>query len=346
MLPPRPGQPSFQHPVASLPPYSRPSAGIAAPLPLPANVAEALGLDSPKVAPISKWVFLTLGMLLLVFVSLLPVWDALSLTKDFNYVFWQGQILPWTLICVCVALPVIFLLMTEIAYSFGRTTQTLVSVISVTMTILALLLVSISMPLSSRAAETANSLMQTCASSPEPLLIRNHYLDLLRLRQTPDCAQMSSVEACAGFVEKQPYTAYLKDLETNYKCSGFCFEAPKVSLVERPPDDARGKVRLSFSKERSFFGRTRDKIPAVSALELDAAGKAMLDTARDESLAEAAPPTLFSTANFKATCHGAAARNMLVFGREVGFQMWYLGIALLSLSIVIGVLEWGAIIAK
>lgn len=337
MLPPRPGQPSFQHPVASMPLCSRSGAGIAAPRPLPANVAEALGLDSPKVAPISKKVFLTLGVLLLVSVSFLPVWDSFALTKDFNFVFWQGQILPRILLCACVALPIVFLLMTEIAYNAGQSAQTLVSVVSVTMTVLALLLIMISMPLSSRTTETANSLMHSCASSPVPLLIRSHYLDLLRLRQMPECAQMPSVEACAGFVDKQPYTAYLKDLETNYKCSGFCFEAPKVTVIKRPPDG------LLLSKERSFFRSTRERIPATSALELDAAGKAMLDT---ESMVEAAPPTLFSTANFKATCHGAAARNMLDFGREVGFQMWYLGIALLCLSIVIGVLEWGAIITK
>jgi len=58
------------------------------------------------------------------------------------------------------------------------------------------------------------------------------------------------------------------------------------------------------------------------------------------------PPTLFSQANFRASCDGAAARNLIDFTRDTGNQMWYMGIVLIALSMCTGLWEWSAYVPK
>merc|ERR1719199_1089618 len=51
------------------------------------------------------------------------------------------------------------------------------------------------------------------------------------------------------------------------------------------------------------------------------------------------PPTLFSQANFQASCDGMAARNMRNFAGDVADQTFYEGIMLVIVSIIIGFLK-------
>jgi len=61
----------------------------------------------------------------------------------------------------------------------------------------------------------------------------------------------------------------------------------------------------------------------------------------DVELEQAAnyPPTLFSDANYQASCEGMAARSMINFAGDVGFQTFYQGIYLVLISISMGSLK-------
>merc|ERR1740120_74186 len=51
------------------------------------------------------------------------------------------------------------------------------------------------------------------------------------------------------------------------------------------------------------------------------------------------PPTLFSDANYQASCEGMAARSMINFAGDVGFQTFYQGIYLVLIAISMGVMK-------
>merc|ERR1719258_231454 len=51
------------------------------------------------------------------------------------------------------------------------------------------------------------------------------------------------------------------------------------------------------------------------------------------------PPTLFSDANYKASCEGMAARDMRNFAGDIGFQTFYQGIYLVLIAIATGFLK-------
>merc|ERR1719382_562604 len=51
------------------------------------------------------------------------------------------------------------------------------------------------------------------------------------------------------------------------------------------------------------------------------------------------PPTLFSDANYQASCEGMAARDMRNFAGDVGYQTFYQGIYLVLIAIATGFLK-------
>merc|ERR1719498_1864867 len=70
--------------------------------------------------------------------------------------------------------------------------------------------------------------------------LHDHYNYLLKLRSQPGCINRTSVEKCPGYKESPPYTAFLKQLELDHACSGFCYQAGASynALVESSSETA------------------------------------------------------------------------------------------------------------
>merc|ERR1719399_1962888 len=90
-----------------------------------------------------------------------------------------------------------------------------------------------------------------CSSEQTVMMVVNMFITLLGLthrtfeywtvlnniRSQPECATKASVEECAGFEVAAPYTTFLKTMETNFRCSGFCWKPPPV-LADTSAADA------------------------------------------------------------------------------------------------------------
>mmetsp|Transcript_8728 Transcript_8728/g.24621 ORF Transcript_8728/g.24621 Transcript_8728/m.24621 type:complete len:402 (+) Transcript_8728:75-1280(+) len=280
-----------------------------------------------KVVPLNKNMFLAMGMILLAMLCFLPIWDSIDMLRNINYAFWGQRGLPVTVIIVSCLIVVFFFFTTE-AF-FGRwknelhTTQSLVVMASLFVTLLGLVLVLVSLPLSQKAIETHNDIVYQCGNTQATRRVKDFYTTLLHLRQTPACKNKYTIEECAGYSEEKPYTAYLKAMENNFRCSGFCYNPPgsSASTLQVNATDAAGS---NATMEAVRFGLTA----TASSLAGGAVSRY--------------PPTLFSNANFEASCDGAAARNLMNFARDTGYQMWYMGIVLIALSICMGLWEWSA----
>jgi len=268
---------------------------------------ERLAPPPCKVIPLDKNTFVQMGLLLLTMLCFLPVWDSIDMLQNLNYAFWGPPGLPLTVIAVSGLILVFFFCTAEAFFDRWRneihTAQSLVVMSSLFVMLLGLVLVLVSLPLTHRTLALHNSIAYECGISESTRPVAVHYANLLRIRLLPECAAETSVEACRGFQEQSPITSYLKDLESEFRCSGFCYKGPRTNTT--------------FGRQHATIG---------SRIQ--------------------APPTLFSLSNFQASCEGAAGRDLINFSQDTGKEMWYVGVTLISLSVVMNFWEWTFRFAK
>merc|ERR1719379_2552979 len=156
-----------------------------------------------------------------------PIWNAASLLHDDNYVFWSGRAVPLWLITLCVVIIVLYVVTILSFFTYSRpsvqTEQTIMMIANIFITLLGLVLMLISLPLSRQSIETYNNLIHRCDYSEQTHRLYEYSQVLHNIRAEPDCAKKYSVEECKGYEEAPPYTSFLKGMEDNFKCSGFCY---------------------------------------------------------------------------------------------------------------------------
>jgi len=273
------------------------------------------------------------------------VWDSLEMLGNLNYVFWAPQGLPLTVIIVSILILVFFALTTEAFFQRWRSemhnAQSLVVISSLFIMLFGLVLVLVSLPLAEKAADIHNEIVYECGNTEGTRDLRLHYMSLLSLRQDAICAAEYSVETCKGFVANGHYTPYLKRMEETFRCSGFCYEVPSVA--------GQNTSLLAKQRRQQLVQRQQAQAPPTQAVLANVTQPGTVVATEKQAPQKGVkmyPPTLFSNANFKASCDGAAARNLINFARDTGYQMWYMGVVLISLSVMIGLWEWTVYVSK
>ena len=182
-----------------------------------------------------------------------------------------------------------------------------------------------------------------------------HAQVLQNIRAQPACAGKYSVEECEGYEDAKPYTEFLKVMENEFHCSGFCYQPTahlQASLVQ---EVSAGGARAAATAVAAKSGsNATSHASAVPSQEADArrhgrrvAPVTLLSTEekvaeRTAAVAETGsryPPSLFSDANYQASCEGMAARDMKNFAGDVSFQTFYQGVYLLLIAIATGFLR-------
>merc|ERR1719236_381255 len=275
----------------------------------------------------------------------IPIWNAASLLNDENYVFWVGSAVPGWLITLCVLVIVLYAVTIFAFFKYSRpsvrTEQTIMMIANIFITLLGLSLMLLSLPLSRQSIETYNNLMHRCDYSEQTHRMYEYSQVLHNIRSRPDCAKKFSVEECAGYEPAPPYTSFLKAMESDFRCSGFCYKAnplagaPAGAQAPAPsPPPAKGLVQHTTSVTRRL-NRHHHHEDKVTPLEV-----ALNQQGISANTLEAQyPPTLFSDANYKASCEGMAARDMRNFAGDIGFQTFYQGIYLVLIAIATGFLK-------
>jgi hypothetical protein len=323
--------------------------------------------------------FLTIvGAMLLILVSITPVWDCVILLWSDTYVYFLGRSTPFWVISFCIGIVVVFLIammaMERLSRMAHLTDQTFMYLFTATITTLGLGLLCFSLPLQWNTKVAYTELMRDCNIGPRTEPLYNYYNALLKMRVEPDCINLESIEQCAGYEEHYPFTGFLKQMELGYMCSGFCYglgdkplalgdnstlpltavlaqQASEVSpsagnLIEanqkqtstrghsgRHPkrQDTQTMVLLSAEQTLSRVAPLWETLPQGAG----DTGNNMIPT----GWMRAYPPTLFTNANFKTTCEGAAARELRFTAVESGILMYLEGAALLVTSIIMGFLK-------
>lgn len=312
---------------------------------------------SRAAAPVA--VFMGSGILLLGMLCIVPIWNAVALMEDPNYAFWEGRRTPTMMVALCVGVVATYVLSVMLFFGASRhqaqTEQTIMMIASIFITVLGLGLMLMSLPLSRQAIDTYNNLMHRCEYSEQTHRMYEYSQVLQNIRAQPACAGKYSVEECEGYEDAKPYTEFLKVMENEFHCSGFCYQPTahlQASLVQ---EVSAGGARAAATAVAAKSGsNATSHASAVPSQEADArrhgrrvAPVTLLSTEekvaeRTAAVAETGsryPPSLFSDANYQASCEGMAARDMKNFAGDVSFQTFYQGVYLLLIAIATGFLR-------
>mmetsp|Transcript_45829 Transcript_45829/g.84040 ORF Transcript_45829/g.84040 Transcript_45829/m.84040 type:complete len:385 (+) Transcript_45829:142-1296(+) len=327
--------------------------------PGPEDVGQHKGLQ------MSKNTFLMQGTFLLTMLCFLPVWDSLALLESPNYTIFMGKGLPLMVIAICLISVLGFMLMAEATLSHWRSTQAssgprasvqnMAVAMAMLITMFGLGLVFTSMPLSTRALQTYNSLMFTCAAGSTTHPVYEVYSNLLALRLTADCKDMYSVEECVGF-QPSLEAEFLKYAEQHLRCTGFCayqlttsalLEGNNTLTAEEIKEGLDLAQKASQLKDQSAGAHSdsavrKRKVVRKGAGTLAKDGAVATVSGSGAYFSGEAPqvPTLFSKANLKISCEHAAAWNVMTLSRDIALSMWYLGIGLIIIAMIMTVWDW------
>lgn len=323
---------------------------------------------------VSKSGLICYGGLILALICFLPCWDSVQMLRSPNFVQWIGSTLPICMFVLCFLLIIFFVSMSESVFSQrqGVNMQNIALMCSLFITMSGLLLVVVSLPLSHETVEVANELAYDCQGQ-RARDVALAYDTLAALRATPPCASLESVEECQGF-QASPEALYLKQMEGGFRCSGFCArsgagvaaaaptdaEEPAAEEAAAEPEEAEVAEAEPAAEEAAaepeeavvdadadsslllMHGKLQHHIAQKMNRAMVGPRVALVATGLNATQPVALPPTLFSHADYQTSCDGAASRDLLNFGREVGWQSWYTGIILVSISILVGILEWSS----
>jgi len=273
------------------------------------------------------------GSLLLVMMAMVPIWNAAALLSDFNYLFWAGARTPQMIILVLACLVPFYALIA--AMFFFRATQEALNEQNIMMigttfvTLFGLCLMIGSLFLTNQAEVTSTNLLYNCDYSPETHRLYEYSQVLQNIRATPKCALKFSVQECDGYQDAAPYTTFLQEMESSFKCAGFCYRAP---AQEEQEEQNRRRRR----RRKSALVEALSKVHVDHVMPLALVSKAA-ETRLDAS--SKYPPTLFSDSNWQASCENMAAREMKNFAGDIGIQTFYQGLYLVLISVATGFLK-------
>jgi len=289
----------------------------------------------PVVVP--RIAFVGMGIVFLVLLCLVPMLNAVRLLQDPSSMFWLGPDLPMTLLWRCAAVIALY----AIAVCFclacasgpqAKVEQHVMFIANASIVLLGMALILSSVALSRQSMDTYLGLMRGCDHSLKAHRLHEYAQVLANIRTSRHCAPLYSVEECEGFEAAPPYTDYLKALESDLHCAGFCYAAPPG-----PPGGGGGGSFAAAPRRRGpgaslLRARRRGQGAQGGRLAAAAAGRPG-DRPGDGDEALAAPaPTLFSRASYQAPCEGLAAREVRNVAGDVGVQTFYQGIYMVVLA--------------
>lgn len=260
------------------------------------------------------------GCSLLTLLAVVPLWNANTLLQNSNYIFWAGRSIPHWIVVICVAIVLLYAASIQLFFRNAndqkQIEQTIMIVASIFITLFGFFLMVVSFPLTQQAELTYTNLVGRCGSSEQTHRLYEYSHVLQNIRATPACAMKYSIEECAGYQESAPYTQFLRGMETNFRCAGFCYTPPPVGFSQPALLSAKQNVRQqSLATEGAHTEKRSLPTPTLY------------------------PPTLFSDLNFQASCDGMAARDMKNFVGDIGNQTFYQGVYLIFVAVCCGFLK-------
>lgn len=258
----------------------------------------------------------------------IPVWNALRMLSDPIFMYFLGSDIPSMILIVCTSVIAFYVLLLALFFRFAkpeaRTEQTMLLIANSFVTLLGVSVLLLAFPLTQAAVSFSTDVMQHCEFGAGLRELHNTSMEMDKLRRDPACAIRISIENCSGYVATE-HSEILRAMEDRYRCSGWCVaQAASAGLLQL-------EARSPWASEEPLGGRPgRGGKLARRALKPE-------ETALLE-VGVKYPPTLFSRANFDSSCDGMTARSIRMSLVDVADELFYEGIYLMTVSVLIGFL--------
>jgi hypothetical protein len=247
-------------------------------------------------------IFMVVGTLLLAMLAVVPIWNACYLLHNTNYTFWAGSTIPQCIILFSVV--IVFLFPMTLALYFksdetARTEQKVMMVANIFITLFGLFLMVFSLPLTEQAQRTSTNLLYRCDSAEDMHRLYEYSHVLQNVRAQPACATKFSVVDCDGYEDVAPYTDFLRSMESEFHCAGFCYNS-QFATNKTAPSLAATASMLSVKQEVKRQHRS-DKKARQFSIAADSSPSTDSSLAAEAEMSSVAlgnepatfPPTLF-----------------------------------------------------
>lgn len=304
--------------------------------------------SAPVAGVTPRTFFLIAGVFMMAMFLMIPCWNAYVLLGDKVFCYMIGNSIPITIFCFCGALLLLYIVF--VSAFFGAThpgvqNEHLIMMMACAfITSLGVFLMCVSFPLRNEVDAAYEELWSNCGYGPktQPLFQEWEYLAKMRAGRT--CGAENSVRDCAGFRSSKEADV-LRFMEDKYFCSGFCVQEGDVDFTLANVTQNGGFL---IHPQRSLIQTHSEVMSRVDAMMQVHESNEELSKDRqpvpgayppESNLLLQYPPTLFSLADYQASCDGMSARNLHNFVDDVGRQMFYEGVALLLVVIFVNILK-------
>lgn len=156
--------------------------------------------------------------------TVMPLGVSMQMLWEPAFYYFVGGAWPCRIIAACAC----FVAISALANALQMTSGKRAIAVGASCGMFGIALMASAGPLQRGGFQARAELLANCRSTP--LFAR--WQELEQLRPMPSCAGQPSVETCPGFQAK-PYTEMAKQIETFYRCSGFCtLQADDAKLPE------------------------------------------------------------------------------------------------------------------
>jgi len=239
----------FLEAVAFQPAASRPPSGTSV-----SGEAHRRGKGSGS-SMILRNALLTAGTLVMLTVSIPPVWDAAGLLDDPAFVYMVGKGLPQCVVGACFAAVALYTLAVAAFFRCARAKvpaeHGVIVITTLMLSGLGMVFLLLSQPLTSLSARAYEELVFHCPSGARSQPLAERYQALSQIRSEPQCIVKASVEDCVQLPSDHELTTVLKTIENTYLCSGFCVTAAAESYAAAPREEDTFEAR-SFEGHQSL----------------------------------------------------------------------------------------------
>lgn len=300
-----------------------------------------------KSVALTRGSFLGIGLVVLTLVSALPAWDALMMLQDKDYLTWGNRTWPAIILAVSAGLIVLFTLQTSVSICLWRrdednnTSQALLQSGSLFLILLGTMMVLVSFPIKLDSITTWNHLNGNCLDYALAREIHDEYESLLSLRQEPGCSEEYTIEACKGF-HANPTTDYIKSVEQQLRCAGFCHDFSQAALVQT---SAAVSESATPASKASLLRQRRGSGDEMSALQQDLLLRSK-EGQTPASSDEWALPALFNPGSYTNACEKMVGRHMSFISETLAWQLWVMGFVLIIVSLIVALWDWITTVPK
>lgn len=284
------------------------------------------------------------GILCSLFIMSWPIANLATLIEHTVYGHFVGTGVAWGALWGIVGVTLLCALMMVMFHSnvtaVYRTEQSWMFMAHSLITLFGFTLLLLSIPIGNSAINPVADITGRCTTAEGTEDLFQYWAVLNNIRQKPSCMVEATVEDCEGYEANEDFTDFIKSVEAEYRCSGFCLEKAKTTergetRTEAPAAPAPAGVAVEGE------GRTTQATVAMTqhGRKLSFAQKSLQTTHENAPYKAPKLQAIFTRSKYHIPCDGIMASDLRAVSQNVSGSMYFQGMGFLLLAVFSSLLK-------